>query len=430
MDNIVVADKTTSEISSRAWGDLQLGQPGVVQIPVPPEQVAAVARNGQDAIVTLKTGERVTVGNFFNATAEGVRSDMVFQGQDGVLWQAQYSAEAFNGFTFTELPSIDTLLAGAGVVGSATPEWAIAGLGALGAGGATAAATGGLANSGGGGGGGAAPADTTAPDAPGSLGLSSDGLTLSGLGEAGATVTVNDAFGNRLGSGVAGADGRFAIVLTSPQLNGETVTVVQADAAGNTSPAANLVASDVTAPSVPANLVLDATLSVLTGTTEAGATVTVRDANGTVLGTGVAAADGTFSLALAPAPGAGAALSVNATDPAGNTSADASLNAPAAPPPPDTTAPLAATDVAISGDGTLLSGRGEPGAVVTVFDPVGNVLATGTVAADGTFDLPVVPGIISGQVLQLTLTDAAGNVSPNLPIQAPDLSSRHRPATW
>ncbi|MBA1289610.1 BapA/Bap/LapF family large adhesin [Pseudomonas japonica] len=428
MDNIVVADKTTSEISSRAWGDLQLGQPGVVQIPVPPEQVAAVARNGQDAIVTLKTGERVTVGNFFNATAEGVRSDMVFQGQDGVLWQAQYSAEAFNGFTFTELPSIDTLLAGAGVVGSATPEWAIAGLGALGAGGATAAATGGLANSGGGGGGGAAPADTTAPDAPGSLGLSSDGLTLSGLGEAGATVTVNDAFGNRLGSGVAGADGRFAVVLTSPQLNGETVTVVQVDAAGNASPPANLVASDVTAPSVPVNLVLDATLSVLTGTAEAGATVTVRDANGTVLGTGVAAADGTFSLALAPAPGAGAALSVNATDPAGNTSADASLNAPAAPPPPDTTAPLAATDVAISGDGTLLSGRGEPGAVVTVFDPVGNVLATGTVAADGTFDLPVVPGIISGQVLQLTLTDAAGNVSPNLPIQAPDLSQPAPPS--
>lgn len=427
MDNIVVADKTTSQISSRAWGDLQLGQPGVVQIPVPPQQVAAVTRNGQDAIVTLKTGERVTVGNFFNATAEGVRSDMVFQGEDGVLWQAQYSAEAFNGFTFTELPSIDTLLAGAGVVGSATPEWAIAGLGALGAGGATAAATGGLAGDGGGGGGGAAP-DTTAPGALTGLGLSSDGLTLSGLGEAGATVTITDVFGNPLGSGLVGADGRFAIVLATPQLNGETLSAVQTDAAGNTSPAASLVASDVTAPGAPANLVLDAALGVLTGTAEAGTTVTVRDANGTVLGAATAAADGTFSVSLAPPPGAGAALAVNATDPAGNVSPDANLNAPAAPPPPDTTPPLVATDVAISGDGTLLSGRGEPGALVTVFDAAGNVLVTGTVAADGTFDLPVVPGIISGQVLQLTLTDAAGNVSPNLPVQAPDLSQPAPPS--
>jgi hypothetical protein len=511
MDNIVVADKSTSELIARPWGDVPLPQPGVVQMPVAPAQVASVSRSGQDAIVTLKSGERVTVGNFFNATAEGVRSDMVFQGEDGVLWQAQYSAEAFNGFSFTELSALDDLLVGAGVVGSATPEWAIAGLGALGAGGAGAAAANGLAG-GGGGGAAAAPADTTAPDAPTNLLLGSDGLGFTGLGEAGATVNVFDAFGGVLATGTVGADGRFAVTLSraqlngetlsvtqtdaagnvspaaglvvadvtapdaptalvinatasslsgrgevgatvtvrsangtvlgtavvgadglfavslsSPQLNGEALAVTQADAAGNVSPAASLIATDVTAPDVPTNLLLDTTAGVLSGTTEAGATVTVRDANGTVLGTGVAAADGTFSLTLIIIPGPGASLAINATDVAGNASADASLNLPLAPLAPDVTAPAFATDVVISGDGILLSGRGEPGALVTLFDAAGNVLTTGQVAADGTFDLPVIPGVISGQVLQLTLTDAAGNVSANLPIQAPDLSQPPAP---
>ena len=419
MDNIVVADKSTSELTARAWGDVQLQRPGVVQMPVHPAQVASVTRVGQDAVVTLKTGERVTVSHFFEASAEGVRSDMVFQGEDGALWQAQYSSEAFDGFSFTQLSSMDDLLAGVGVVGSSTPEWAIAGLGALGAGGAGVAASG-MANNGGGGGGGAA-ADTTAPAAPAGLQLASDGLGLSGLGEAGATLQVLDPFGNPLGNGTVGSDGRFALTLTRPQLNGETLSVIQTDAAGNPSPAASLVAVDVTAPATPANLAIDAA-GVLTGTTEAGATVTARDANGTVLGTGVAAADGTFSLALSPAPGAGATLAVNATDLAGNASATASVSVPAAPAGPDVTAPDVATDVVISGDGTLLSGHGEAGARVTVYDAAGNALVTGTVGADGTFDLPVAPSVISGQLLQLTLTDAAGNVSANLPVQAPDLS--------
>ncbi|MBF7143924.1 MULTISPECIES: BapA/Bap/LapF family large adhesin [Pseudomonas] len=428
-DNIVVADKSTAQLSARTWGDIELQQPGVVQMPVAPAQVASVARVGQNAVVTLKTGEQVTVGNFFQATAEGVRSDMVFQGEDGVLWQAQYSAEAFNGFSFTELSSVDTLLASAGVVGSATPEWAIAGLGALGAGGAAAAANGGLTGGGGGGGAAATPpaTDTLAPAAPTGLSLSSDGLTLAGLGESGASVRVFSAAGNLLGTVTVGADGRFAVVLNTAQLNGEILAVAQTDAAGNVSPTASFTANDVTPPALPANLAVDATVGVLSGTAEAGATVRVRDANGTGLGSAIAGADGTFSVTLTPAPGAGVTLSVNATDAAGNTSADATVGLPALPDGPDVTAPAAATDVAISGDGTVLSGRGEAGATVTLYDAAGNVLITGTVAADGAFELPVVPGVISGQVLQLTLTDAAGNVSPNLPVQAPDLSQPPAP---
>ncbi|RAU44535.1 BapA prefix-like domain-containing protein, partial [Pseudomonas sp. RIT409] len=140
MENIVVADKVTSQIDARAWGNLQLKDPAVVQMPVAPNQVASVTRNGQDLIVHLKNGEQIQVAHFFNTGPDGLASDMVFQDEDGALWQAQYSAESFNGFTFDEITSIDELIAGTGVVSGATSAWAIAGLGLLGAGGAAAAA--------------------------------------------------------------------------------------------------------------------------------------------------------------------------------------------------------------------------------------------------------------------------------------------------
>jgi hypothetical protein len=207
MENIVVADKATSQLTANSWGDLALNKPSVVQMPVAPNQVASVSRSGQDLVVNLKNGEHVKVANFFNTGPDGVTNDMVFQGEDGALWQAQYDTQAFNGFTFEEVSSIDELIAGAGVVGSATPTWAIAGLGLLGAGGAAAASGGG---GGGGGGNGGGSADTTAPNAPTGLGLSSDGLSLNGLGEVGSRVSVLDAAGNVLGTAVVGSDGTLS----------------------------------------------------------------------------------------------------------------------------------------------------------------------------------------------------------------------------
>ena len=134
MENIVVADKTTSQLTAKTWGDIALENPAVVQMPIAPSQVASISRDGQDLVVNLKNGEHIKVAGFFNTTPDGVTSDMIFQGDDGTLWQAQYDARAFGGFTFEEVGSLDELIAGAGVVGSATPAWAFAGLGLLGAG--------------------------------------------------------------------------------------------------------------------------------------------------------------------------------------------------------------------------------------------------------------------------------------------------------
>ena len=396
MDNIVVADKASSEITAKEWGSFQLTRPGVVQMPVAPSQVASVNRSGQDLVVNLKSGEQVRIGNFFNTEGD-IRSDIVFQGDDGALWQAQYSTESFNGFTFEEVSSIDTLLADTGVIDNATQTFAFAGLGLLGVGGAAAAAGGG-----GGGGGAAAPA----PTAPADLILSPDGLSLQGSGTPGSTINVRDANGGLLGSAVVGSDGRFTVPLSSPQNNGQTLIVDQTDPAGNTSTTTPVTAPDTTPPAAPGNLQLSADGQTLTGTGEAGSTVTVRDANGNVLGSAVVAQDGTFTVGLNSPQTGGQPLTVEQTDAAGNTSTTTPVAVP------DTTPPSAPTNLQVSANGLTLAGTGEAGATVTVRDANGAVLGSAVVAADGSFSVPLSSAQVDGQQLSIVQTDPSGNVSP------------------
>ena len=431
MDNIVVANKATSELTAKTWGNLSLDTPSVVQMPVPPSQVASVSRNGQELVVNLKNGEQIKVANFFNATADGVNSDMVFQGEDGTLWQAQYDAQSFNGFTFDEVNSLDTLIADAGVVSGATPTWAFAGLGLLGAGGAAAA--GGVAGGGGGGGGGGgSPADTSAPVAPGNLLVSADGSLLTGTSEAGSTIQVRNNSGVLLGSGVTGPDGNFSLTLSPPQTSGQPLQVSAIDAAGNVSPPAQTTTpvvddgqpgADTTPPAAPTNLAVNPGGTVLTGSGEVGATVQVRGADGTLLGSGIVGADGTFSIGLNPAQTDGQSLTVNAIDAAGNVSVPAQALAPDidVTPPADTTPPDAPANLAVSANGTRLTGSGEVGATVQVRAADGTLLGSAVVGADGAFSVGLNPAQTDGQSLTVNAIDAAGNVSVPAQALAPDL---------
>ncbi|WP_416465845.1 BapA/Bap/LapF family large adhesin [Pseudomonas sp. LFS044] len=424
MDNIVVADKQSAVATQSAFGNITLNSPGVVQMPVAPDQVATVTRRGQDLIVTLKSGEKVTVGNFFAVDQAGVGSDMVFVGEDGTLWHANYDPVAFTGFTFDEVASLDELVAGIGVAGSATPTWAIAGLSLLGVGGAAAAA-----DSGGGGGssgGGSEPGETTPPATPIDLLVSPDGLRLTGRGEAGSTVNVRDAAGNLVGTGTVGADGTFDVTLTTPQANGQNLDVTLTDAAGNTSQAGVITAPDVTPPAAPSELVVNGQGTTLTGRAEPGSTVQVRGADGAVLGTAVAGADGQFSITLQPAQTDGQALQVTAQDAAGNTSTAGNVTAPDIG-GGDSTPPDAPTDLVIGLAGAQLSGRGEAGATVQVRDADGNVLATGTVGQDGSFQITLDPAVKDGSTVQVVLTDAAGNVSQPGSVTSPDLQAPDQP---
>ncbi|TRZ56350.1 hypothetical protein DZA28_30265, partial [Pseudomonas alloputida] len=143
---------------------------------------------------------------------------------------------------------------------------------------------------------------------------------------------------------------------------------------------------------------------------EPGSTVRVLAADGTELGSTVVGPTGVFSLNLNPPQVDGEVLQATATDAAGNTSPSSAVTAPDID-GIDATPPAAPTDLVIGLAGSQLSGRGEAGSTVQVRDAAGNILATGTVAADGTFVIALDPAVNDGSTLQVTLTDAAGNVS-------------------
>ncbi|MCP6133688.1 Ig-like domain-containing protein, partial [Klebsiella pneumoniae] len=95
--------------------------------------------------------------------------------------------------------------------------------------------------------------------------------------------------------------------------------------------------------------------TAISGTGQAGSTVTVRNSAGTVLGTATVGSNGAFVVSLAAAQVDNQALSVTLTDAAGNTSTPTAITAP------DITPPAAAANLVVSADGSTLTGTGEPG---------------------------------------------------------------------
>src|SRR5690606_20243248 len=104
---------------------------------------------------------------------------------------------------------------------------------------------------------------------------------------------------------------------------GETkVDAIITDKAGNSSGKSDEVKFeiDTIAPEAPDKLKLDQASEVLTGTAEAGSTITVIDKDNNVIGTATVKEDGTFEVALNPSVAENDTVNVTATDEAGNTS--------------------------------------------------------------------------------------------------------------
>ncbi|PTV52121.1 adhesin, partial [Pseudomonas putida] len=257
--------------------------------------------------------------------------------------------------------------------------------------------------------------DITPPEAVTNITVGADGLALSGRGEPGATVEVRDANGTVIGTGVVGANGTFLIDLNPAAQPGEQLSLVQTDPSGNASVATEYDVPLTTAPDSPSNLAINADGTTLTGTAPAGTRVEVHDANGTLIGSVVAGPDGSFTVTLDPAQSNGELLDVVAIDDGGVSSLPAQITAP------DITAPAAPTELAVSADGSVITGRAEPGSTVRIVAADGTELGTAVVGPTGVFSLNLNPPQVDGEVLQATATDAAGNTSPSSAVTAPDI---------
>lgn len=450
MSQISVISKLTGVETTTEGTQVTLSHSSIVELHVERADVSHFARSGNDLVVTLHSGEVITLKNFYVTDAQGV-SQLVLQESDGALWWIEDPTGAA---TYESIASTDALLAASGsdAGGAAIWPWALGGIVAAGA---IAA----VASSSGGGGGDdddgnnnnpnpnpSTPVDptnpdTTPPNAPSSLQFSSDGKSVTGTAEPGSTITLKDANGNVLGTGKTGSDGNFTVSLGTPLTNGEQVTATATDAAGNTSQGTTITAPDLTAPDAPTiGSVTDdidpQTGSVtnggstndprpqLSGTAEAGSTVTIYD-GGVAIGTALVASNGTWT--FTPSTDLTESthqITVRATDAAGNlgpASPVFTLTVDLTPPTAPTAIVLTDDTGAIRGTITagtptdaskpILAGTGEPGGTITIYDN-GVAVGTTTVLPNGTWSVtPDGPLPDGTHTITVVETDAAGNQS-------------------
>ncbi|QHB91270.1 Ig-like domain-containing protein [Acinetobacter baumannii] len=244
--------------------------------------------------------------------------------------------------------------------------------------------------------------DTAAPAAP-VIDPVNGTDPITGTAEPGSTVTVTYPDGSTA-SVVAGPDGTWTV--PNPGLNdGDTVTAVTEDPAGNTSGPATAVV-DAVAPTVALDDVLTSdSTPALTGTVSDPTATVVVNVDGTDY-PAVNNGDGTWTLAdntlptLADGPHT---ITVTATDAAGNVGTDTGVVTV------DTTAPAAPVIDPVNGTDPI-TGTAEPGSTVTVTYPDGTT-ATVVAGTDGSWSVPNPGNLVDGDTVTATATDPAGNTS-------------------
>ncbi|HCC4496385.1 TPA: BapA prefix-like domain-containing protein, partial [Pseudomonas aeruginosa] len=396
-------------------GILKLSQSSNIALDVAPESVAGYSKSGSDLIVQLKTGESVRIANFY---AEGQPSSQLFLADKDKLVAVDLPPVAADGSLMAGYIPQESLagfesLTGAGVLGGMSAGTALlVGAAAIGAGVAISNSSGG-----GGGGGSSVPPDTTPPKAASGLKIAPDGSSISGQAEAGASVGIDtNGDGKPDLTVIADANGNFTAPLNPPLTNGQTVTVVVTDPAGNASPPAQVTAPDTTAPAPATDVQVAPDGSSVTGKAEPGSTVGVdTDGDGQPDTTVVVGPGGSFEVPLNPPLTNGETVTVIVTDPAGNNSTPVTVEAP------DTTAPAPATDVQVAPDGSSVTGNAEPGATVGVdTDGDGQPDTTVVVGPGGSFEVPLNPPLTNGETVTVIVTDPAGNSSTPVTAEAPD----------
>ncbi len=231
-----------------------------------------------------------------------------------------------------------------------------------------------------------------------------NGKTVRGTGPAGSTMYIFDEANEIVGSGPVAADGTYAFTLTTAQQHDTTLTAAARDTLGYYSGSATQTV-DALAPRLVVEPVNDGTH--VTGESEPGATVTLRDANGATLATTTASlADGSYSFALASAQPNGDVLTVVASDKLGNTSQPESTKVLLPPTAPTITATLKSGTTLTNRP--VLSGTGTEGATIRVTDQTGQLLCETTVIA-GAWSCTPTTSMENGQhTLRATAVNLSG----------------------
>ena len=273
------------------------------------------------------------------------------------------------------------------------------------------------------------------PATPTASSLTSSTPTISGTTEAHATVNIYDDT-TLLTTITANATGAWSWTVTPALAQGRhPINVTATDAANNTSglsSAITITVPDTTAPATPAAPTassLTLATPVLSGTTEANASVKIYD-NTSLLSTVTASAAGAWTWTVSPALAQGShPLKITATDGSNNTSAFSPVTTVTVA---DTTAPptpTAPTTSSLTSATPVLSGTSEANAKIKIYDQT-TLLQTVTANASGVWTWTVTPALAQGShSLKVTATDGANNISAFSPITTVTVPDTTPPAT-
>ncbi len=241
--------------------------------------------------------------------------------------------------------------------------------------------------------------DITPPTKPAVHEVTDKDTSVTGEAEANSKVEVK-ANGAVIGSTLAATDSTFTVAIPV-QKPGVELTVTATDKAGNVSEAAAVVVKDVTPPAMPAVHEVTDKDSSVTGFAEAGSTVEVT-ANGTVIGTAAAGADGALTVTI-PVQKAGIELKITATDKAKNRSEAAAVTVK------DVTPPAMPIVNEVTDKDSSVTGFAEEGSKVEV-KANDKIIGSAISGTDGTFKVTI-PIQKPETILKITATDEAKNMS-------------------
>ena len=264
------------------------------------------------------------------------------------------------------------------------------------------------------------PADeatVTAPTITGVTGNSTAGYEVKGTADANTTVEIRNAGGTVIGTGTADGTGAFTVTIPAGEAGAnETLTAVAKNASGTEStPTTFQTPADeatVTAPTITGVTGNSTAGYEVKGTADANTTVEIRNAGGTVIGTGTADGTGAFTVTI-PAGEAGAneTLTAVAKNASGTESTPTTFQTPADPNTPVAT-PIVETVTGSTTKGYEVKGTAEVGTTIEVRDAAGTVLGTATTGTDGKYTVTLDPGkATANQTLSVVAKNASGTES-------------------
>jgi hypothetical protein len=250
----------------------------------------------------------------------------------------------------------------------------------------------------------APPADKTPPNKPTVNAVSDASTTVTGKAESGSTVYVLSG-SKTLGSATAGSNQAFSVAI-SKQKAGTMLSVYAKDKAGNKSSTAYVTVSDKTAPIKPTVRSVGDNQTVVIGTTEAKAKVTVYVGTA-LLGQGYANSSGQFVIKIKTIQKTDTVLTVYAYDSVGNKSYTTSKVV-------DKTPPKTPTVNKVTSLSTSISGKSEASTTIYIFNN-GTLIGSGLTSSSGSFSVSIAKQT-KGSKLEVCAMDKADNQSSMLSV--------------